>query len=1185
MKRFIILFIITALLGVIGAEELPKPTYDNSLVLSMTHSFLVETPTEIETIKSYFPNGLYAPLAFSKFVKVPMDWDVNINSVQMNEDMVAFKTEVDQIVAFAKQYNVGVHLTMTYGIARDVKYYATAKQEDVRNAMWYNDNNISGSSQQSRTTGEATGSTDSSGLSLDHVAEFRGTAEVQASTSIINKYVFATFSRYARKLRGHLEAKITAAFDYLAQIQNANPDVLIIVSAPGESELNFFRMNEAAYMQTYFCDYSPFAVMEFRDWIKHEGLYAAGEKYAGEGYSGGGSRYQDASGLSNFNSDFGTSFTSWDLKYYNWSLADAVDTNYTDGSDPDPNALPVSFYAYNAMMPTGGAYHTSGGFDPPRTMSQPGTSSFYDLWEAFRQNLTGNYVKDMVGIARASGFNKDRNFTHQIPGDYLFGTRPNDPAIPNLNPRYYTSASPLWTAKPFSDTGAGVTLYDVNFGSWIARTTQYGIAGANALSTNWAALEYNPEVLPNGISASVSPVSTIYGEMIRLYNGNPHVISFFKWIGDSYAFKDTNRGTAAQQFFQAVKDKARQATSTVFTPKKVENVSASYNSNTYLVELSWSSKIWTGLSHLWSHWGDFKEFVIYRGYSENFTANSSSEITRLSAGVISYSDFGFTRGTTVYYKVAAVNVNNVVGTVQTVSVAVPAGNPVPILSVSRERLNFTYLLGQDNPPAQTFRVTNTGTGALSWSTTEDAGWLVSTPTSGINSATVTVSADPAGLVAGTYIAPITVSATGATNSPQTLDVYLTVKSTTEDLAPVGEFSSPGDFSDAASSIPVTGWVVDDVGVEKVTIYRDPITGEGNNRMYIGEAIFVEGARDDVAALYPDYPYNYQAGWGYMLLTNFLPNGGNGTFKLHAIVTDTRGREFSLGSKSIVCDNENAVKPFGAIDFPSQGGTASGNYRNHGWVLTPMPNVIPFDGSTIDVYIESVKVGSLTYYGVPRPDIRQLFPGYANSAAAGGYYDIDTTSFKEDVYSIAWLATDNAGNTDGIGSRFFSIRNSADAQSAQQANSVRSASNSIIPRQKLMAGLPLDTTGVKRFVKPKSHRRGDTANHLVPKKDGWATITVSELERIELLLGPDAEKTPSGTYSGYSSVGGMLKRLPLGSTLDTEKGIFYWIPAPGFIGDYNLEFLVPGGPGESSKIKQVKIRILPKSNGMRNRNLK
>jgi hypothetical protein len=160
----------------------------------------------------------------------------------------------------------------------------------------------------------------------------------------------------------------------------------------------------------------------------------------------------------------------------------------------------------------------------------------------------------------------------------------------------------------------------------------------------------------------------------------------------------------------------------------------------------------------------------------------------------------------------------------------------------------------------------------------------------------------------------------------------------------------------------------------------------------------------------------------MLLTNFLPNGGNGTFTLTAVAEDGVGNEVILGTKTIICDNANAVKPFGAIDTPTQGGTASGSsFINWGWVLTPQPNSIPIDGSTINVYVDGVNLGH-PVYNIYRQDIATLFPGYANSNGAVGYFYLDTTSYENGVHTIQWTATDNDGNTDGIGSRYFTIQN-------------------------------------------------------------------------------------------------------------------------------------------------------------------
>jgi hypothetical protein len=78
------------------------------------------------------------------------------------------------------------------------------------------------------------------------------------------------------------------------------------------------------------------------------------------------------------------------------------------------------------------------------------------------------------------------------------------------------------------------------------------------------------------------------------------------------------------------------------------------------------------------------------------------------------------------------------------------------------------------------------------------------------------------------------------------------------------------------------------------------------------------------------PNQYGAGWGYSMLTNFLPNTdgtpglGNGTYKLHAIATNTFGNQVDLGTRTITVDNAHAKKPYGTIDTPGQGSSISGS---------------------------------------------------------------------------------------------------------------------------------------------------------------------------------------------------------------------------------------------------------------------
>ncbi|MGE5341755.1 MAG: carboxypeptidase regulatory-like domain-containing protein [Candidatus Omnitrophota bacterium] len=257
----------------------------------------------------------------------------------------------------------------------------------------------------------------------------------------------------------------------------------------------------------------------------------------------------------------------------------------------------------------------------------------------------------------------------------------------------------------------------------------------------------------------------------------------------------------------------------------------------------------------------------------------------------------------------------------------------------------------------------------------------------------------------------------------------------EDKPPLGSFDSPADGSIVRSSIALTGWALDDVSVQSLKIYIEV----QNNLLYIGDANFIEGARPDVANAYPSYPNNSRAGWGYMLLTNTLPYG-DGVYKLCAIATDSSGQNTILGTKLITVDNIHAVNPFGAIDSPQPGEIISGtNYRIQGWVLTPQPNKIPEDGSTIEVYIDDVYIGNAVY-NIYRPDISSLFPGYRNSNGALAYFDFNPSEFTNGVHTLQWVAKDSAGNTDGIGSRYFSIENTKIEGNVKDPNGIPISAN-------------------------------------------------------------------------------------------------------------------------------------------------
>ncbi|MCP4219014.1 MAG: BACON domain-containing protein [bacterium] len=453
----------------------------------------------------------------------------------------------------------------------------------------------------------------------------------------------------------------------------------------------------------------------------------------------------------------------------------------------------------------------------------------------------------------------------------------------------------------------------------------------------------------------------------------------------------------------------------------------------------------------------------------------------------------------------------------------------PMLSLSPLSLNFATDGGTGNM-SQSFLVSNTGSSTLNWSAAADSSWLSCSPSTGTGSGVVTVTVDASGLAAGNYGGTITVSDAGAVNSPQTVTVSLEVY---EDTAPpFGDFSTPLNGSTCAGSVAVTGWALDDLGVESVGLYLQ----DGGTRSYIGDAVFVEGARPDVELYYPTYPMNTRAGWGYMMLTHFLPGGGNGTYTILAVATDMEGNEVTLGSKTITCDNANSVKPFGAIDAPGQGGEASGeSFLNYGWVVTPMPNQVPTDGSTINIYVDGVNIGNPTY-NIYREDIATLFPAYANSNGAHAYFNLDTTAYANGLHTIQWIATDDAGNSDGIGSRFFTVRNTGNGGATMQRAAITGAVN-------------------------------ERGMYTLDNK-GNGKIHVAEGRRIAIRLSSDAGVTVT---RGYRVVGKELRPLPVGSTLDKAAAVFYWQPGPGFVGTYRLVFIARGTDGISLE-KTVSVKI-------------
>ena len=509
------------------------------------------------------------------------------------------------------------------------------------------------------------------------------------------------------------------------------------------------------------------------------------------------------------------------------------------------------------------------------------------------------------------------------------------------------------------------------------------------------------------------------------------------------------------------------------------------------------------------------------------------------------------------------------------------GGGGPSMSLDKSNLTFGAVASggafSATTTSQTVRLTQNGVGSVTWTATPNQSWLRLDRQSGTGSATLTVSVAPvAGLpIGGVLNGAITVSYGGASNAASTIAVSLLVKPLGTAAGPFGSVDTPADSASGVSgAVPFTGWALDDVEVLGVSVCRAAVAGEaagpdarcaGAAQIYVADAVFIDGARPDVDSAYPLLPRHSRAGWGVMVLTNYLPNEGSGTYQFFMYARDAEGTMTALGSRTMTCDNAHATKPFGTIDTPGQGETVSGSaVLNFGWALTQNPKYIPTDGSTLTAYIDGVPVGHPTYNNY-RSEIATLFPGLANSNGAVGFLSINTLSLSNGLHTIVWTATDSDGNTEGLGSRYFTVSNaSAVTRSAAAATAAAPAITAAT-----LAALPVDTSGVtgRRSWDPDRPWREYPAND-----DGIVVMRGEELDRLELQLADPG----SGRYTGSLRIGDRLAPLPVGAQID-GAGHFTWAPGVGFVGSYDLVFVRWSGAQPVART-EVRVILQPKQLG-------
>jgi len=526
------------------------------------------------------------------------------------------------------------------------------------------------------------------------------------------------------------------------------------------------------------------------------------------------------------------------------------------------------------------------------------------------------------------------------------------------------------------------------------------------------------------------------------------------------------------------------------------------------------------------------------------------------------------------------------------------------LRASSNALNFALARNSSaiavGTPGQALTISFDGAG-VPWTLLASHPWLTVSRTSSTGAGTVDVTvSDPgeATLPAGGSIsASLTVTASSLSGSTVTIPVTLRRLGAT--IPPAGQVDTPlAGAAGLQGAIAVTGWVVDDVGIAGVGVYRQCLTFDvaencqdlaGARLVFVGEASVVAGARTDVEALYPTMPAANTAGWGLLVLSNMLPNiptsnptgGGVGTFTFYALATDREGHQVVLGRNildhtptTVTVANNTIAKPFGAIDTPAPGATVSGTLNNFGWALTPdagAGTMIPLDGSTIYAFVDGVPVGRATYnlcrgtVGNPVPatslcndDVSGIFRpgGVFRNLDAGrgpiGLRPIDTTTLSNGLHTISWGVSDTGGRIEGIGSRYFTVLNPASDVALESAarpvgDEPRAASDA--------AALPVAVrTG---FDLSQPFEMAEVVN-------GVATVTVPQLGRMELHV--------PGVSRVSLMANGSVRAAPVGLAVDPVTGVVTWAVGPAHFGTYRLRLeVVP--PGASREAVFVTVDVV------------
>ncbi len=185
----------------------------------------------------------------------------------------------------------------------------------------------------------------------------------------------------------------------------------------------------------------------------------------------------------------------------------------------------------------------------------------------------------------------------------------------------------------------------------------------------------------------------------------------------------------------------------------------------------------------------------------------------------------------------------------------------------------------------------------------------------------------------------------------------------------------------------------------------------NNTAPIGQvAITIDGAsygnatyglsRADVCAVYTSAPGCPNVGWSSLIDTTQLSDG------THILAVDAAAANGQHAASSMTFNvaNWSTANPMKVnIDNPNvQSGPVNGVVNWVGWAID---DLAPIAGVT--VAIDSVPFGN-AFYGAPRTDVCNTFPGRPGCPNVGWNISLDTTSLADGIHTLAITAASDGG---------------------------------------------------------------------------------------------------------------------------------------------------------------------------------